>query len=146
MTSASLDYYWFVHGFRWWSHEHTFHMLWVLVWLTQVQCEISTSVHKRGSGLPTTRKASAYQFRLVQFSPLTDSVVGGTLGTIQWKSSSSLFCRRPFWAVLAWAGMSTFWCYPSSTSCADQGVAELPRCPEGYHASFRLLTVARGTS
>ena len=43
----------------------------------------------------------------VQFSPLTDWVVRGTWGTIQQRSSASLFCRRPLWAVLTWAGMST---------------------------------------
>ena len=32
----------------------------------------------------------------------------GTWGTIQQRSSSSLFCRRPLWAVLAWAGIRTF--------------------------------------
>ena len=31
----------------------------------------------------------------------------GTWGIIQQISSSSLFCRRPLWAVLAWAWMST---------------------------------------
>ena len=35
-------------------------------------------------------------------------LVGGTWGTIQQRSSSSLFCRRPLWAVLVWAGMSIF--------------------------------------
>ena len=45
----------------------------------------------------------------VQFSPLTDRVVGRTRGTIQQRFSSCLFCRRPLWAALAWAGMSTLW-------------------------------------
>ena len=61
----------------------------------------------------------------VQFSPLTDWVVGGT-----W--SSSLYCRRPLWAVLAWADMSTLWCSPSSICSADHGVAHPPRCQEGW--------------
>ena len=55
----------------------------------------------------------------VQFSPLTDWVVGGTWGSIQQRSSSSLFCRRPLWAALAWAGMSSLWCCLSSISSAD---------------------------
>ena len=32
---------------------------------------------------------------------------------LQW-SSSGLFCWRPLWAVLAWAGVSSLWCCPSS--------------------------------
>ena len=32
----------------------------------------------------------------------------------QQRSSSSLCCRRPLWTVLAWAGMSTLWCYLQS--------------------------------
>ena len=39
------------------------------------------------------------------------------------------FCRRPLWAVLAWAWISTLWCYPSSSYSADHGVAHPPRCP-----------------
>ena len=31
---------------------------------------------------------------------------------IQQRSSSSLSCRRPLWAVLAWAEMSMLWCCP----------------------------------
>ena len=42
------------------------------------------------------------------------------------------FCRRPLWAILAWAGMSTLWCCPSSISSADHGVAHPQRCPEGW--------------
>ena len=45
--------------------------------------------------------------QLVQFSLLTDWVVDGTRGTIQQRFSSNLFCRRPLWAVLAMARMST---------------------------------------
>ena len=41
------------------------------------------------------------QFSSVHLCPLTDWVVGGTWGTIQQRFSSSLFCRRPLWAVLA---------------------------------------------
>ena len=50
---------------------------------------------------------------------------------IQWTSSSS-FCGRPLWAVLAWAGMPTLWRCPSSISAADHGIAHPPRCPEGW--------------
>ena len=44
------------------------------------------------------RYSFIYQFSSVQFSPLTDWIVGGTRGTIQWRSSSSFFfffCWRP---------------------------------------------------
>ena len=51
--------------------------------------------------------------------------------TIQQRSSSSLFCRRLLWAVLAWAGMSSLWGRPSSVSSAYLSVAHPPRCPEG---------------
>ena len=40
------------------------------------------------------------------------------------------FCMRPLWAVLAWAGMSTLWCCPSSISSANHGVVYPPRCSE----------------
>ena len=46
----------------------------------------------------------------VQFSPLTDLVVGETWQAIQQRSSASLFCRRLLWAVPAQVGMSTPWC------------------------------------
>ena len=39
--------------------------------------------------------------------------------------SSSLFCRRPLWAALAWTGTSTLWCCPSSISSANHGVPKL---------------------
>ena len=51
---------------------------------------------------------------------------------IQHSSSISLFCRRPLWAVLAWAGMSTIWCCLSSISSADHSITHPPRCPEGW--------------
>ena len=51
---------------------------------------------------------------------------------IQQRSSSSLFCRRPLWAVLAWARMSTLWGCPSSISSADHSVTHPPRWPEGW--------------
>ena len=50
---------------------------------------------------------------------------------IQQRSSSSVFCRRPQWAVLAWVGKSTLWQCPSSISSADHSIAHPPRCPEG---------------
>ena len=40
--------------------------------------------------------------RSIHFSPLSDRVVGGTWGTIQQRSSFSLFCERPLWAVPTW--------------------------------------------
>ena len=42
--------------------------------------------------------------------------LGGTWRTIQQRSSSNLFGRRPLWAVLAWAGMSTLWLALSFTT------------------------------
>ena len=78
------------------------------------------------------RRMTLHHSNSVQFSPLTDWVVGGTWGTIQQKTSSSLFCRRPLWAILAWTGMSTRWCCPSSIYSADHGVASPSRCPEGW--------------
>ena len=68
----------------------------------------------------------------VQFSPLTDWVIRGTWGMIEQRSSVSLFCRRPVWAILAWAGMSTLWCCLSSVSSANHGVAHPPSCPERW--------------
>ena len=77
--------------------------------------------------------AKHVQFSSVQFSSLTDWVVGGTKGSIQQRSSSSLLCRRrPLWAVLAEAGMFTLWCCPSTISSADHSVAHPPRCPEEW--------------
>ena len=66
---------------------------------------------------------------LVQLSPLTKLVLRGTWLTTQQRSSSSLFSRRPLWAVLVWAVMSTLWCCPSSISSADPGVAHPPVVP-----------------
>ena len=66
-------------------------------------------------------------FSSVQFSLLIDWVVGETLGTIQQRSSFSLFCRRPLRAILAWAGMSALWC-PLSIVSADHNIAHPPRC------------------
>ena len=56
----------------------------------------------------------------------------GTWGTIQQRSCSSLFCRRPLWVVLAFAGMSTLWYCPSSISSANHSVHYHPRCLEGW--------------
>ena len=88
----------------------------------------------------------------VQFSALTDWVVEGTWGTIQQRSSSSFYCRRPMWTVLALAGMSTFWYCPSCISSADHGVTHPPRCPEGWfwrgcrglwHAGTMRVSISR---
>ena len=72
------------------------------------------------------------RFTSLKFSPTTDWIVGGIRGTIQQRSSNSLFCRRPLRAFLPWAGVSTLWCCPSSISSADHGVAYPARCPEGW--------------
>ena len=57
---------------------------------------------------------------------------GGTRGTIQQGASSCLFCRRPLWAFLVLAWLSTLWCCPSSISSADHGIIHPPRCPEEW--------------
>ena len=73
----------------------------------------------------------------VYFSPLTDWFIGRTRGTIRQRSSTSLSCRRPLWAVLAWAAMSNLRCCPSSISSADHGVAHPPRRPkDGFGEAF----------
>ena len=82
----------------------------------------------------------------VQFSSSTDWVVRGTWGMIQQRSSSRLFCRRPLWAVLAWAGMFTLWCCPAIISSASHSNAHLLRCPEGWfgrgcHGSWHARTM-----
>ena len=79
-----------------------------------------------------TRLMITFTFSSGHFSPLTDWVVGGIWGTIQQRSSSGLFCKRPWWAVMAWAGMFILCCCPSSISSADNGVAHPPRCLEGW--------------
>ena len=63
------------------------------------------------------------QFSLV---PLPTGSSGGAWGAIQQRSCSSVSCRRPLWAVLAWARMSSLWCCPFSF------VAHPPGCPEGW--------------
>ena len=63
---------------------------------------------------------------------MTDWVIGWTWRTVQQRSSSSCFCRRPQWAVLAWAGMSTLWHCPSSISSADHSITHPPRCLDGW--------------
>ena len=68
----------------------------------------------------------------VRFSLLTDWVVVGTWGMIQQRSHSTLFCRKPLWAVLPQAGMVTLWCCPSSIFSADHGITHPPRCLEGW--------------
>ena len=72
------------------------------------------------------------QFRVVSVHFLTDWFIRGTWGVLQQRSSSSVFCRKPLWKVLAWAGMSTLWCCPTSISPTDHGFAYPPRCPEGW--------------
>ena len=100
------------------------------------------------------------RFSSAQFSLLTDWVVWGRhkgrLSRNPLPVFFFSFCRWPLWAVLAWAGMFTLWCCPSSISSANYGVVHPPRCPEGWFwrgcrrmwhvrtmQSFCLLTVAR---
>ena len=110
------------------------------------------------NNLSLTPPSTKFQVNSVQFIPLTDRVVrvGGGNRRFSGDSLPFFFCRRPLWAVLAQARMSTLSCCPPSISSADQGVAHTPRCPglESLSrrvtlpnpASFRLLTVARGGS
>ena len=98
---------------------------------------VSKSVHalSHGKGLPedsnrledsrVKRYSGYYQFSSVQFSPFTDWIVGGILGAIQQRSSPSLFCGRPWWAVLARAGMSILWRCPYSIFSVNQGTISL---------------------
>ena len=69
---------------------------------------------------------------IVKFSPLIHWVLMGTWWMNRRKSSSSLFCRRLLWAVLAWVGTSSLWHCPSSNTSVDHGVTRPPRCTEGY--------------
>ena len=48
-------------------------------------------------------KPAQLQWSSVEFTPLTDRVVGGTRGTIQQTSSFSLFFGRALWEILTWA-------------------------------------------
>ena len=94
-------------------------------------------------------------FSSLQFSPWTNWVIGVTWGTIQHRSSSSLFCRRPLWAVPAWVGKSTLILsiqhflptLVSSTLNKVPWKMVLERLSWSVthpnHASFHLLTVAR---
>ena len=87
-------------------------------------------------------------FSSVQFSPLIEWVIRDWWGTIQQRSSSSLFCRRPLWAVLAKEGMFILWCCLSSISFADHGITHPPRCPEGWfwrgcHGVWHVLVFLR---
>ena len=108
---------------------------------------------KKGEG----NKSSAWEEEFM-FSSLLRLVglSGGTQGPVQWRSFSSLLCRRPLRAVPAWAGASTPWCFPFNISSADNSIALPFKAPWGMvleklsrqvtspnHVSFRLLTVAR---
>ena len=57
---------------------------------------------------------------------------------------SGLLCRRPLWAVLAWAGKSTLWCCPSIISFGGHGIAHPPRYPEKwFYRGCRSVWLAR---
>ena len=75
------------------------------------------------------RNNSPYTVHFSKFSPSTNWVVEG----LRVDSAEMLFQSfRMKLAVLAWAGMSTLWCRPSSISSAVYGVAHHPRCPEEW--------------
>ena len=63
---------------------------------------------------------------------------GGAWLTIRQRSSSSPFCMRSSWAVLAWAGMSTLWRCPSSISTADHARCRPPSAVPWRMALQRL--------
>ena len=86
-------------------------------------------------------------FSSVQFSTLTEWVVGGTWRTIQQRPSTSLFCGRPLWAVVAWAGMSSLWRCASSNFSADHGVTHSEGwiwrgCRGAWHARIMPVSVS----
>ena len=121
-------------------------------WMLRINRSLSTDI-----GLTEVDTGwGRVQLGSVQFSTLTDRVVDGAWGTIRQRFSTSLFCGRPLWAVLAWAGMSALSGCPSSISSAYRSVVHPPRCPEGWfwrgcpgvwHSrSLCLLTVARSGS
>ena len=95
-------------------------------WTCQFTLPCNEYLTKDHLSLKTT-----FVWLLGQFSSLTDWVVWRSGRTIQQWSSSSLFCRRPLWAVLARAGIPTLWRCPSSVSSADHGVVHSPRRSEG---------------
>ena len=70
---------------------------------------------------------------------MTNWVTGGTGQMIQQRSFCSLFCKRPLWAVLAWAGMSPLWCCSSSISSANHGIAHPLRWSEGWFGEAVLV-------
>ena len=105
---------------------------------------------KQQKHVPSLLVYKLQQLKCIQFSSVRSlDWLGhrGTWGMIQQRPSSSLFCRRALWAVLAWAEMSTLY-----ISSAHHSITNPQRCPEGWfwrgcrgvwHASFCLLTVAR---
>ena len=70
----------------------------------------------------------------VQFSsvPWLNGLLGGHEGQFSRDPVPVFFCRRPLWAVLAWAGTSTLWCCSSGIFSADHGAAHPPRSPVGW--------------
>ena len=97
-----------------------------------------------------------HQFRSV---PWPTGLSGGTWGTIQQRSSSSPFCRRPLWAVSGTGrdvhslilSIQHFLCRPwhcPTSNVPWRMVLEMLswRVTCLNHASFHLLTVARRAS
>ena len=71
-----------------------------------------------------------WTFSSVQFIPLTDLVVGGTLRMIQQRSFSSLFSGRPqwLWSVLARAGKQMCKCVQGSVVLFHRDVHLSGKC------------------
>ena len=75
-------------------------------------------------------------FRLVSWP------TGSSAGTMDNSAQIlfSLFCRKPLWTVLAWAGMSIRWPCPSSIFSASHSTAHHWTGPEGW---FGEVVMAR---
>ena len=99
-----------------------------------IKCAMSSNLYFAN---PENHKMKLKQWlclaSLVQFSPLTDQVIWKTWWLIRQRSSSSLFCEKPLWAVLAWIRMSTLWHWPSSISSDGSIIIHPPPwCPDGF--------------
>ena len=92
------------------------------------------------------RETFQNECRSLQFRPLPDWAVRGTWGTIQ-QRAPCLWCRRTLWAVLARAGMSTFWhCLSSIIVLCRTRRPPSSKVPEGWfwrgcHGVWHALTI-----
>ena len=86
--------------------------------------------------------------RTTMFSsvPWSIALSGGHEGWFSRDPLASLFCRRSLWAVLAWAGLSSLWCCPSSISSAKPWHHPPSKVPwrtfqGGYHGVWQAWTM-----